>query len=168
MGVTYGAEDAVTGLIWGEIELPRILHIAGWYPTASNPIEGNFIRSHIRLFLQQTDGDTLVVQVRQEADVLLRLRRLDLDDGARGNVLVTRFGPGKITEVLATLLLMFALLRARSRRYVVLHYHNSHALLAHVYLTHVIGLARSLPANAGGRLASTPGLHLQQTLRALP
>jgi glycosyltransferase involved in cell wall biosynthesis len=111
-----------------------ILHIAGWYPGPWSAIEGNFIQAHLRLFLQEAPGSAIVIQVRTASRERLRLRLLELDDGVRGHYLLTRLPAGRVTETLSTLLLLFALLRARAWRFDALHFHIAYPLLIHVRL----------------------------------
>jgi glycosyltransferase involved in cell wall biosynthesis len=111
-----------------------ILHIAGWYPGPWSAIEGNFIQSHLQLFLREAAGSAIVVQVRTTAEEWLKLRLLALEDGVRGHYLLTRLRPGKVTEAISTLLLLFALLRARAWRFDALHFHIAYPLLVHVRL----------------------------------
>lgn len=113
-----------------------ILHIAGWYPGPWGEIEGNFIREHIRLFLQEAPGRAIVVQVRTAPEESLKLRLHELDDGIRGHYLLTRLQPGRVTEALGTLLLLFALVRARAWRFDALHFHIAYPLLIHVRRWH--------------------------------
>lgn len=114
----------------------NVLHIAGWHPGPWSEIEGNFVQAHIRLFLQESHGTAIVVQVRHAPKEWLRLRLLELDGGVRGHYLLTRLPTGRLTELLSTLLLLFALLRARAWRFDVLHFHIAYPLLIHVRFWH--------------------------------
>jgi glycosyltransferase involved in cell wall biosynthesis len=110
----------------------RVLHIAGWYPGPWNKIEANFIQDHVHLFLEQVPGEAIVVQVRNDSDHWLKFHLLELDGGVRGHYLLTRLPPGRLTEGLCTLLLLFALVRARAWRFDLLHFHIAYPLLIHV------------------------------------
>lgn len=112
----------------------RVLHVANWYPNPWNDIEGNFVRDQIRLYLQETKGDAIVVQIRQDPFCWLRLRLLSLEGGVRGFFLLTKLTPGKCTELLSTLLLVFAFLQMRVWRFDVLHFHIAYPLLLHVHV----------------------------------
>ena len=116
--------------------MPRILHIANWYPNPWDEIEGNFVRDHIKVFNEVSEGTTIVVQVRQQDGVLLNWKRLKLNPGVWGYFLFTRFSPGKITEAMTALLLLFALFRSRVWRFDVLHFHIAYPLLALVRWWH--------------------------------
>lgn len=109
-----------------------ILHVAGWYPGPWSRVEGNFVQDQVRLFLQEAGGKAIVVQVRHDPSHLLALRLLELDGGVRGHYLLTRLQPGRLTEALATLLLLFALVRTRAWRFDALHFHIAYPLLLHV------------------------------------
>ena len=109
-----------------------VLHIAGWFPGPWNRIEGNFVQDHIRLFLREAGGRAIVVQVREDCSVRLRVRLLELEGGVSGHYLLTKMRPGRLTEFLGTLLLIFALIRVRAWRYDALHFHIAYPALVHV------------------------------------
>jgi glycosyltransferase involved in cell wall biosynthesis len=110
----------------------NILHIAGWYPGPWNRIEGSFVQDHIRIFRKEAGGSAIVVQVRHAPDVTFDLEMRQLSDGVRGYYLLTKASPGRLTEVLCTLLLLFALVRSRAWRFSALHFHIAYPALMHV------------------------------------
>lgn len=108
-----------------------ILHVASWYPNPWESIEGNFVRDQIRVFAQDLPAKTVVVQVRPTSGVWPRLARRVLEDGARGYFLLAPVRPGKVMELLSTLLLVAVLLRERAWRFEALHFHIAYPLLLH-------------------------------------
>lgn len=112
----------------------RVLHIANWYPNPWNDIEGNFVKAQFSLFRRMTHARLLNVQVRQDAAMLLRYRRVVLDNGEVGYYLLTRIASARAQALLTTCLLLFALLRERAWRFDLLHFHIAWPLLAHVHL----------------------------------
>jgi glycosyltransferase involved in cell wall biosynthesis len=109
-----------------------VLHVAGWYPGPWSRVEGNFVQDHVRLFLQEAGGKAIVVQVRHDPSRFLALHLLELEGGIQGHYLLTRLRPGRLTEALGTLLLLFALARSRAWRHDALHFHIAYPLLLHV------------------------------------
>jgi|SaaInlV_120m_DNA_3_1039746.scaffolds.fasta_scaffold00273_11 L-malate glycosyltransferase len=108
-----------------------ILHVANWYPNPWDSIEGNFVRDQIRVFDKDFPARTVVVQVRPALGRMPRLTRRVLEDGARGYFLLGWARPGKIMELLSTLLLVGVLLRERAWRFDALHFHIAYPLLMH-------------------------------------
>lgn len=109
----------------------KILHIASWYPNPWDGIEGNFVRDQIRVFKQELDAETVVVQVRASAGHWPRLRQIALGDGARGYFLLAAVKPGKLLEWLSTIFLVIVLIKERAWRYKALHFHIAYPLLLH-------------------------------------
>lgn len=116
----------------------RVLHIAGWYPGPWSKIEGNFVQAHVRLFLKEARGSAIVVQVRRSQETWFKLRMLEPEEGVQGSYLLTKMPVGRLTEFLSSLLLVFALVRARAWRFDVLHFHIAYPLLIHVDYWHWI------------------------------
>lgn len=108
-----------------------ILHIASWYPNPWDSIEGNFVRDQIRVFKQELDAETIVVQVRSSASRWPRLRQIALDDNARGYFLLASVKPGKVMECLSAILLVAVLLKERAWRFNLFHFHIAYPLLLH-------------------------------------
>jgi glycosyltransferase involved in cell wall biosynthesis len=113
-----------------------ILHVAGWYPGPWSKVEGNFVQDQVRLFLQVAGGRAIVVQVRGDSKHFLAFRAIDLEGGVKGYYLFTRLRPGRVSEALATVLLMFVLIRNRPWRHDALHFHVAYPLLVHVRWWH--------------------------------
>ncbi|MDF1629709.1 MAG: glycosyltransferase family 4 protein [Alcanivoracaceae bacterium] len=109
----------------------KILHIASWYPNPWDGLEGNFVRDQIRVFRQELDAETIVVQVRTSAGHWPRLRTITLDDGARGYFLLAAVKPGKVLEWLSSIFLVIVLIRERAWLYKALHFHIAYPLLLH-------------------------------------
>ena len=108
---------------------PKVLHIANWYPNPWDSVEGNFVRDQIRVFKKEIDAETVVVQVRSSAGVVPKYRSLILEDNARGYFLFAGGKPGKLTELLSTLLLIFVLIKEKAWRFNALHFHIAYPLL---------------------------------------
>jgi L-malate glycosyltransferase len=113
-----------------------ILHIANWYPNPWDSIEGNFVRDQIRVFSRVIPAEVVVVQVRTSPGRWPRFERHELDLGARGYFLLARMRPGRVLELLSTLLLLWVLIRERAWRFDALHFHIAYPLLIHVHLWH--------------------------------
>lgn len=72
----------------------RILHIASWYPTPWNDIEGNFVRDQIAIFQKEKPADIVVVQVRPSSRRWASFTKPLLEGGARGYILHVPLRPG--------------------------------------------------------------------------
>lgn len=107
----------------------KVLHVANWYPNPWDNIEGSFVRDQIRIFKKVIEAETVVVQVRNSSNVLPKYRSLILEDNARGYFLLAGGRPGRVKELLSTLLLMFVLIREKAWRYDALHFHIAYPLL---------------------------------------
>ena len=109
----------------------KILHIASWYPNPWDDIEGNFVRDQIRVFKQELDAETIVIQVRSSGSRLPRLQVVELDGDARGYFLLAAVKPGKVMEWLSSIFLMIVLIKERAWRFKALHFHIAYPLLLH-------------------------------------
>ena len=112
----------------------RVLHVANWYPNPWDDVEGNFVKAQFDLFRQVTAARLVHVQVRQEGRAWLRMRCVELGDGATGHYLLTRFRRPRVQEFLTTALLLLVLVRMRAWRFDLLHFHIAWPLLAHAHL----------------------------------
>jgi L-malate glycosyltransferase len=109
-----------------------ILHIANWYPSPWDSIEGNFIRDQIALFREELPAEAVVVQVRPSPRRWPSFTRPALEGGARGYIVHAPVRPGsKPLEWLSSLLLVIVLLYERAWRFEALHFHIAYPLLIH-------------------------------------
>jgi L-malate glycosyltransferase len=106
-----------------------VLHVASWYPNPWDDVEGNFVREQVQLFGKEIPARVIVVQVRASKRLWPQLLRLVLDGGVYGYFLLAPVRPGKITEWLSAILIMFVLLRERAWRFDALHFHIAYPLL---------------------------------------
>lgn len=111
----------------------KVLHIANWYPSLKNPVEGNFVRDHIQIFKKEFPGSAIAVQVRDNATTWLKPSVESLDCETVGYFIDTKISAHRVTEIFSTLLLLYALLRSRFWRYDVLQFHIGVPLLIHAH-----------------------------------
>lgn len=113
----------------------KVLHIANWFPSPWNKLEGNFVARQINVFCDEISGSAVVVQVRQNPGKPPRFCRARLAGGVPGYYLMVPFDQGgRFAAVLTAILLIVVLVGHRFWRYSALHFHIANPLLSYVGL----------------------------------
>jgi len=110
--------------------MKKILHIANWYPNEWDGIEGIFVREQFRLFAEVTECRLVNVQVRSGRR-WFEYRRIVYSEAEEGYYVLTKIGSHRVSEIMTTVLLLWALFRSNYRQYDLLHFHIAYPLLTY-------------------------------------
>lgn len=111
----------------------RVLHIANWYPSEANPVEGIFIKQHIQLLNEEAEGEVVHLSVGKGQHFLTK-REIAISDWERSIEVKTSIKLFDIVRDLIVTLLLLGVLLKRQSKFDVVNVHIAYPLLSFYFI----------------------------------